>query len=250
MKLRHLAITAALASTLGAGTASATTIELKMSNKVDAGLVELGQLKSGARAYGWQFPSSEVQVFEAVVTGDDGQPVVNNCLTGGARIELLDSRLVSHGGASCTASTGTWQFVLKGSARFTKPDEVTAQLLTPTTTVDGRALAPGASSQVFMLIAPRITNTMPDTFTGSVYPVSGYVTMPAKIRAQGHIKLEKQVSGTWKTLSTKRTDSSGKFKFAIPYGKRGAKTRFRFKFDPPKNSGWISNYSTFSIVWN
>lgn len=249
MKRGIMAVAVGAAALAAAGSASATQIKLSMSTKADPAVKALGTLEDGTIGYGWRFTEAPVQVYQAEVLADDGQPVLNTCLNAGARLEILDAKLAIRGGVTCTDSDGKWQLVLEGAQRVRVPTILTAQLLTATTTTEGRALSPASSNRVAALVAAKITDTSPDRVTGSSFPITGYVTMPKVPRSQGRVLLQQRRGAEWATMQTKATDLGGKYKFVVPYGVRGQKSYFRVRFVPPKNTLWLPSSQPFTITW-
>lgn len=249
MRRGIVALALAIGAQAGTGSASATQITLKMSSAADPAVKALGTLDDGTVGYGWRFTEAPVQVYTAEIVADDGQPVLNTCLAGGARIELLDMKRAIRGGVTCTGTEGTWQIVLSGTQRVRTPTVLTAQLLTATSTSDGRAMSPTSSNKLAALVAAKITDTSPDRVTGTTFPITGYVTMPKVPRSLGKVLLQEKRTEKWVTLQTRKTDAGGTYKFVVPYGVRGKKTFFRVRFVPAKNSLWLPSSQPFTITW-
>lgn len=239
------AIALAATALLLAGPASATRIELSMDASRDPDIKSLGTFGDSGLIFGWRYSQVPVQSFTARVFADDGTPVTDTCLTG-ARLELLDDALVSRLGSMCTNSAGVWQFVLT-TTRVRTPTVLTAQLLGPATTTDGRTLSPGASNTVALMLAPLVVNTSPRVSVGPAFPVSGMVRAP-RPRALGVVVLQKRTGG-WKTLATKRTDAAGRFRFSVARGRMGTTERFRVRYLPTRTSGWLPGTLYIAIGW-
>jgi hypothetical protein len=228
-----------------AGSASATQIQLTMSTKVDPSVKPLS-IPDGTLAYGW-YADVPVQVYEAKVFADDGQPVENACLAGGARIEILDTSLRILDGAACTNREGKWQFVLTKN-RVRAPTMLTAQLLTPATTLDGRVVSPAASNTIIATIAPAIVVTSPKYSTALRFPVAGFVKIPTP-RKLGTVSLQRQAGSRWTTLVTRKTDARGRFAFTVARGVKGTETTYRVRYKTIKTTLWAPSSYRFTITW-
>lgn len=228
-----------------AGSASATQIQLSMSTKVDPSVKPLS-IPDGTLAYGW-YGDVPVQVYEAKVFADDGQPVENACLTGGARIEILDTSLKILDGAGCTNRAGKWQFVLTTN-RVKAPTMLTAQLLTPATTLDGRVVSPAASNMIIATIAPRIVVTSPKFSTAPRFPVAGSVKIPTP-RKLGTVLLQRQKGSSWTTLVARKTDARGRFTFTVARGVKGTTTTYRVRYQTIRTTLWAPSSYKFTITW-
>ena len=228
-----------------AGSASAAQIQLSMSTKVDPSVQPL-DIPVGTLVYGW-YGDVLVQVYEARVLADDGFPIENNCLTGGARIEILDAKLTILGGASCTNTEGKWQFVLT-TKRVKVPTMLTAQLLMPTTTHDGRIVSPAASNTIVTTIAPKIVLTSPTRSMASRFPVTGFVNIPTP-RKLGTMLLQRQRGSRWTTLATSKTDARGRFGFTVARGARGTASTYRVRYQTIATTLWAPSSYRFTITW-
>lgn len=228
-----------------AGSASAAQIQLTMSTKVDPSVQPL-TIPNGTLVYGW-YADVPVQVYEAKVFADDGLPIENACLTGGARIEIIDAKLTILDGASCTNTDGKWQFVLTTN-RVKVPTILTAQLLMPTTTLDGRILSPAASNMIVTTIAPKIVLTSPQRSTASRFPVTGVVKIPTP-RKLGTMLLQRRQGSRWTTLVTGKTDALGRFMFTVARGASGTTSTYRVRYQTIATTLWAPSSSRFTITW-
>ncbi len=227
------------------GSASAAQIQLSMSTKVDPSVKPLS-IPDGTLAYGW-YADVPVQVYEAKVVADDGSPVESTCLADGARIEILDAALTIRDGATCTNTEGKWQFVLTTN-RVKAPTTLTAQLLTPTTTMDGRVMSPAASNMIVATIAPRIVLTSPKLSTAPRFPVTGVVKIPTP-RKLGSVVLLCRKGARWTALGTQRTDPRGRFAFTVIRGAKGTTTTCRVRYQTVKTTLWAPSTYQFTISW-
>jgi hypothetical protein len=228
-----------------AGTASAAQIRLSMSTKVDPSVQPL-TIPDGTLVYGW-YADVPVQVYEAEVFADDGLPIENACLTGGGRIEILDAALKILAGASCTDTEGRWQFVLTTN-RVKVPTMLTAQLLMPTTTLDGRVVSPAASNTIVTTIAPKIVLTSPMRSTASRFPVTGVVKIPTP-RKLGTLLLQRRQGARWTTLVTRKSDARGHFTFTVARGARGTTSTYRVHYHTIATTLWAPSSYGFTIAW-
>ncbi len=228
-----------------AASASAAEIKLSMSTSFDPRVKAL-TVPDGNLAYGW-YSDVPVQVYEATVIGDDGQPVRNACLANGARIEILDATLKILGGASCTNADGAWQFVLT-TTRVKAPTTLTAQLLTPATTLDGRVVSPAASNQIIATIAPKIVLTSPTRSAADRVLIAGGVKIPTP-RKLGTVLLQRQKGSGWTTLAKSRTDARGHFTFTVIRGVPGTATTYRVRYQTIKTTLWAPSGYRFTITW-
>ncbi len=229
-----------------AASASAARITLRMSTTFDPRVKEL-TARDGALAYGW-YGDVPIQVFEALLVADDGKPVVDMCLKDGARLEILNASLKILHGASCTNAQGVWQFVLSGANRVRTPTSLTAQLLTPATTVDGRTVSPAASNAIVTTIAPRIVLTSSTRSSATRLPIIGAVRIPAAHRT-GTVLLQRQTGATWATMGRRTTDARGRFTFTVSRGVSGTHTTYRLRYQPKSASLWAPSGYRFTITW-
>lgn len=228
-----------------AGSASAAKIELSMSTEADARVKAL-TVPDGTRAYGW-YADVPVQVYEATITADDGLPVENACLANGSRFEILDAKLTVLGGASCTNTTGKWQFVLTNT-RVKAPTVLTAQLLEPATTLDGRVVSPTASNSLVTTIAPKIVLTSSSRSKAARFPVAGVVKIPTP-RKLGTLYLERQTDKGWTVLEQTKTDARGRFAFTVRRGTQGTTTTYRVRYQTVKTTLWAPSRYQFTVTW-
>jgi hypothetical protein len=227
-----------------AGSASAAELKLSMAADVDPSVTPIPQ-PDGTLAYGW-LGDVPVQVFDAELIADDGQPVVNSCLTVG-RIEIMDSRLRVLDGAGCTNTEGKWRFVLT-SNRVKAPTVLSAQLLQPTTTQDGRPVSAVASNTIVATIAPRIVITSHGGAGGARAPIAGVVKIPTPQKL-GTVVLARKQGTTWKQLASSKTDAAGRFKFTVDRGRLGTKSVFRIRYVTVKNTLWSPSTFQLTITW-
>lgn len=225
--------------------ASATQIQLTMSTKVDPGVKPLS-IPDGTLAYGW-YGDVPVQVFEAKVMADDGQPVENACLADGARIEILDASLKILDGTTCTNTDGKWQFVLT-TTRVRTPTTLTAQLLVPSMTFDGRVVSPAASNMIIATVAPKIVITSPTSSTAARFPIAGVVKIPTP-RKLGTVLLQQRKASRWATLASSKTDARGRFKFTVARGAKGTSTKYRVRYQTVTTTLWAPSTYRFTITW-
>ena len=216
---------AGLLALVTACTASAAQITLRMSTATDPRVKPL-TVSDGTLAYGW-YADLPVQVYEATLTADDGLPVEHACLAGGARLEILDAALKILKGVSCTNSDGVWQFVLTDD-RVRAPAILTAQLLTPATTLDGRVVSPAASNTIIATIAPKIVLTSSPRSAAHRFPITGVVKIPTP-RKLGTVLLQRRNGSRWATLAKRTTDARGRFSFTAGRGVPGTATTFRVR---------------------
>ncbi len=228
-----------------AGPASAAEITLRMSTSTDPRITSLAAV-DGTLAYGW-YDDVPVQVYEATLIADDGQPVQHACLADGARIEILDATLNILDGASCTNTEGTWQFVLTTN-RVTTPAMLTAQILTPATTLDGRVVSPAASNTIIATIAPKIVLTSPTRSAARRFPITGHVEIPTP-RKLGAVLLQQKKGSRWTTLTRSRTDARGRFRFTVTRGVRNTATTYRVRYHTIKTTLWAPSGYRFTITW-
>ncbi len=228
-----------------AGSASAAEITLRMSTTADPRIKSL-TVADGTLAYGW-YDDVPVQVYEATLIADDGQPVQHACLAAGARIEILDATLNILDGAGCTNTEGNWQFVLTTN-RVRAPAVLTAQILTPATTLDGRIVSPAASNTILATIAPKIVLTSPTRSTARRFPITGRIEIPTP-RKLGTVLLQQKTGSGWTTLTRSRTDARGRFRFTVTRGMRSTATTYRVRYQPIPTTLWAPSGYRFTITW-
>ena len=216
-----------------------------MSTKVDPGVKPL-RIPDGTLAYGW-YGDAPVQVYDAQVFADDGLLVENACLADGARIEILDGSLKILDGTTCTNSDGKWRFVLT-TTRVRTPTTLTAQLLVPTRTLDGRVVSPAASNMIIATIAPKIVITSPTSSAAARFPIAGVVRIPTP-RKLGTVSLQQRKASGWATLASSKTDARGRFKFTVARGAKGTSTKYRVRYQTVTTTLWAPSAYRFTITW-
>lgn len=226
-------------------TASAAEITLRMSTSVDPRVKPL-TVPDGMLAYGW-YADLPVQVYEATLTADDGRPAEHTCLAGGARLEILDATLKILKGVSCTNTDGIWQFVLT-TDRVRAPAILTAQLLTPAATLDGRVVSPAASNTIIATIAPKIVLTSSPRSSARRFPITGLVKIPTP-RKLGTVLLQQHKGSRWTTLARRRTDAYGRFAFTAAKGVPGTTTTFRVQYQTVPTTLWAPSGYRFTVTW-
>jgi hypothetical protein len=125
---------------------------------------------------------------------------------------------------------------------------LTARLLMPTTTLDGRVVSPATSNTIATTISPRIVLTSPKRSMASRFPVTGVVRIPTP-RKLGTVLLQRKQGSRWTTLATRKSDARGRFRFTVARGARGTTSTYRVHYQTIATTLWAPSSYRFTITW-
>lgn len=236
---------ACLVSLALAGPAAASEISLTMSTEADPAVTER-HIAGGMPTFSW-YGDVPLQVYEATVLADDGLPVTTGCLSGAARLEVMDADGRVRGGVECADADGIWRITLT-TKRVTVPTPLSVRLARSTATDDGRVVSPAMSNTIITTIAPKIVLSSPNISRSPRYPVRGTVKIPTP-RKLGKVTLQCKRGSSWKTLGSGKTDAKGRFSFTLTRGARGTKTNCRITYTTVKTTLWSSSTYAFALSW-